>query len=190
MADWTASSNCGIRPYRSPHGSPQIRYYQASTVAASTGLIRAGDVVQFDTANSGAADWRIVRAQSTGGGGANLLSALADKLVGIAIEADTSDGSTTGLGTQTNRQIGVWIADKETEFLAYLRGSGAAASSLVNKQRSLIVDSTLRIWQIDSTNSTAALQTVVITEVPAAIVGDTGAQVVFKFMSSLAAPGI
>jgi hypothetical protein len=180
MADWTASSNSCVRPYRSPLGSPNIRYFEASTAAAAAKIV-TGDLVQFDTAVSSASH-RVARAQSTGGGGGNLLGINGNNLLGVAMTKDDSDGSTAGLGP--TRKIGVALFDGITEFLAYVRGSGPVTSTMVGQQRSVIFDSTLKIWQIDSTNSTAALMTAIITEVPEAYIGDTGAPVAFKISLS------
>lgn len=173
--DWTPSSNSVIRPYRAPLGSPHIRYFDASTAAVP---IVVGDIVQFDTAVASNAH-RIVRAQSTGGGGANLLGVNGDRVLGVAMNADPTSGSTLNFGTD-NRQIGVALFDGHTEFLAYTRWAGPVVSSLIGQNRSIIYDSTLKIWQIDSTNSTAALQTAIITDIPAGVSGDTGAPVIFK----------
>ena len=180
MADWTASSNSCVRPYRSPFGSPNIKYFEAST-AASTNKIVVGDLVQFDTSVSSASH-RVAKASSTGGNGVNLLGINGNALLGVAMTKDESDGSTTGLGP--TRKIGVALFDGLTEFLAYTRWAGPVTSTMIGQQRSLIHDSTLRIWQVDSTNSTAALQTVIITDVPEAYIGDTGAPVAFKIALS------
>lgn len=180
MADWTASSGSFARPYRSPHGAPQIRYFEAST-CASTARIVTGDFVQFDTAVTSASH-RVVRAQSTGGGGANLLGINGDQLLGVAMTRDESDGSTAGVGV--GRKVGVALFDGQTEFLAYTRWAGPVTSTMIGQTRSIIHDSTLRIWQVDSTNSTAALQTAVITDVPDEYIGDSGAPVIFKISVS------
>ena len=115
-------------------------------------------------------------------------------MVGVAVEASTSDGSTTGLaadGAKSNsgiRQIGVAIADGHTEFLGYLSSLGASAhvaeSSFIGLTKAVIHDRTLGRWFIDSTNSTAALVGVVITDVPPDNVGDTNGPMVFKFLST------
>lgn len=181
MADWTASRDSFMRPFRSPHGSPFIRYFEASTVASTATGIRTGDIVQFDTATASNSH-RIVVAQSTGGGGANLLGINGSALVGVAIEPDTSDGSTKGLGT--GRKIGVAVFDRQTEFLGYTRWAGPVTSTMIGQARSIIHDSTLRIWQVDSTNSTAALMTCVITDVQDQYIGDSGAPVVFRISPS------
>lgn len=180
MADWTASSNSCVRPYRSPFGSPHIKYFEAST-SASTNRIVVGDLVQFDTSVSSASH-RVAKASSTGGNGGNLLGINGDKLLGVAMTADESDGSTLGLGP--TRTIGVALFDGITEFLAYTRWAGPVTSTMIGTQRSIIHDSTLRIWQIDSTNSTAAVQTAIITDVPAQYIGDTGAPVAFRIAIS------
>lgn len=180
MADWTASSVSCIRPYRSPYGSPNIRYFEASTAAAAAKIVY-GDLVQFDTAVSSASH-RVVRAQSTGGNGGNLLGINGNNLLGVAVTKDESDGSTLGVGP--NRTIGVALFDATQTFLAYTRWSGPVTSTMIGQTRSIIYDSTLKIWQIDSTNSTAALQTAIITDVPAAYIGDTGAPVAFRIAIS------
>jgi hypothetical protein len=180
MADWTASSNSVVRPWRSPFGSPNIKYFEVST-AVSTSLIKTGDIVQFDTTVSSATH-RIKRALRNGGGGANLLNSSNSVVLGVAMQPDESDGSTAGLGIK--RKIGVALFDGLTEFLAYVRGDGPVTSTMVGQNRSMIFDSTLNIWQVDSTNSTAANQTVIITNVPDAYIGDTGAPVAFKIAVS------
>jgi hypothetical protein len=181
MAEWTASKGSFVRPYRSPHGAPQIRYFEASTIATTAGGIREGDLVQFDTAVASNSH-RIVVAQSTGGNGVNLLGINGNMLLGVAVTKDDSDGSTKGLGT--GRKVGVALFDGQTEFLAYTRWSGPVTSTMIGQTRSIIRDSTNRIWQIDSTNSTAALQTALIVDVPDEFIGDTGAPVIFKISVS------
>ena len=127
---------------------------------------------------------RVVLAPSSGGNGGNLIQVGITSLIGVAAESDTSDGSTTGLATMSNRRIGVWVADKNTEFIGYLKGAGPAASSMIGTNKAIIYDSTLAVHMIDSTNSTAALAAVVITDIPEGNQGDTGAPVAFKFLSS------
>jgi hypothetical protein len=189
MADWTASSNSVVRPYRSPFGSPNIRYFEVST-SVSTSQIKTGDIVQFDTTVSSATH-RVKRALRNGGGDANLLNSSVAVVLGVAMGKDESDGSTLGLGV--NRKIGVALFDGFTEFLGYVRGTGPVTSTMIGTNRAMIFDSTLNIWQVDSTNSTAANQTVVITDVPDAYIGDTGAPVAFRMsvssMVSLVAKG-
>lgn len=186
MADWVASSHCGFRPYRNPASAPFTQYYQAST-CASTATIRQGQVVTNNTVVS-TGGFRVVRAPSSGGNGANLLEVAITSLIGVAAESDTSDGSTTGLATFTNRRIGVWHATDETEFIGYLKGNGPANSSMIGTNKAVIFDSTLKIHMIDSTNSTAALVAVVITDIPDHAIGDTGGPVVFRFLSSNISP--
>jgi len=182
MADWTPSTASGIRPYRSPWGSPIIRSFQAST-CASTATIRAGAVVTLNTVVSTGGS-RIVLAPSSGGGGANLLQVGITSLIGVALESDTSDGSTTGLSNVENRTISVALADPAIEFIGFLAGDGPAASSLIGTNKALRFDSTNRIHLVDSTNSTAALAAVKITDIPSYALNDTRGPVVFKFLSS------
>lgn len=181
MADWTLSTASGIRPYRSPWGSPFIRSFQAST-CASTATIRAGEVVTLNTVvSTGGA--RIVLAPSSGGNGANLLQVGITSLIGVALESDTSDGSTTGLANVENRKLSVALADPAIEFIGF-QTNGVSASSLIGTSKALRFDSTNRIHVIDSTNSTAALVAVKITDIPSYAEGDTNGPVVFKFLSS------
>jgi hypothetical protein len=179
MAEYTANKGSFIRPYRAGANTPMIRYFECSTTASTTACIRTGDIVQFDTcAAATTCAHRIVVAQSTGGTGANLLGINGASLVGVAVECDESDGSTKGAGP--NRKVGVAIFDRQTEFIAYTRWAGPVTSTLIGQARSIIRDSTNRIWQVDSTNSTTALMTCVITDVPYESIGDTGSQVVFQ----------
>lgn len=188
MADWTIGADSNPRHYRSQNGAatPVIRYFQEST-AASTAVIKYGDIVSNDTVVT-TGGFRLKRAPFNGGNGANLLNTT--NVVGIAAEGSTSDGGTTGL-TQGNlnqagaRMIGVFIAESNVEYLGYLIGdNNASGSSLVGLLRAVRYDSTNHIYGIDSTNSTAALASVVITDVPLETVGDTNGPVVFKFLST------
>jgi hypothetical protein len=182
MADWTLSSGMGFRPYRSPFGSPVIRQFQAST-CVSTATIRAGEVVTLNTVvSTGGA--RIVLAPSSGGAGKTELQVGITSLIGVALESDTSDGSTTGLSNPNTRLINVALADPAVEFIGYLRGTGPADSSLIGSNKAVFFDSTLRIHLVDSTNSTAADAAVRITDIPSYALGDTNGPVVFKFLSS------
>lgn len=190
MADWTINSDSNPSHYRSRGGAatPVIRYFQEST-AASTAVIKLGDIVSNDTVVT-TGGFRIVRAPFNGGNGSNLLNTT--NVLGIAVEASTSNGSTAGLtGGSTNqagaRMIGVMIAEPGAEFKAYLIGSTDAVqtgSSLIGLLKAVRYDSTNHIYAIDSTNSTVALQAAVITDVPLETVGDTNGPVIFKFQSS------
>ena len=189
MADWTIGT--GSNPYhfrsRSGAGTPQIRYFQEST-AASTAVIKLGDIVSNDTVVS-TGGFRIVRAPFNGGGGANLLNTT--NVLGVAVEASTSDGSTTGLSNAQTRLIGVAVAAPDVEYLGYLVGTdNVSASSLIGLTRAVRYDSTNRVYAVDSTNSTAALHSVVITDIPDGTVGDTNGPVVFKFLSTGVSPAV
>jgi hypothetical protein len=182
MADWTHSTASGFRPYRSPWGSPVIRSFQAST-CVSTATIRAGEVVTLNTVvSTGGA--RIVLAPSSGGAGKTEMQVGITSLIGVALESDASDGSTTGLSNEESRRISVALADPAVEFIGYLRGSGPCASSLIGQNKAIFFDSTNRIHLVDSTNSTAADAAVKITDIPSYALGDTNGPVVFKFLSS------
>lgn len=195
MAQWANSSGFWLRPYRSPFGSPQIRYFQESTAAASTALIAVGDVVRRSTVTS-TGGFRVVRDWSTAGTGANLVHIGGAEVVGIAANASTGVAGATGLVDDSSngvagigtRLIGVFVADGLTEFLGWFyQGDTAAraASSLTGAVRPLQYDSTQNIYYIASTNSTAALANVRIIGFPNDVVGDSGGvPCVFKFLST------
>lgn len=194
MAQWTNSSGSYMRPYRSPWGSPQIRHFQEST-AAATAVIRVGNIVVNNTVVT-TGTMRIVRALADGGAAANLLdSTITDGYLGVALADSTSDGSTSGLGADgvvgaSPRQIPVAVFDGGTEFLGYFKtavtaGADVAASSLIGLRRAIIYDSTLGVYFVDSTNSTAANVTCVITDIPNNEVGSCGGSpVIFKLLST------
>jgi hypothetical protein len=177
MADYTLSSRDRIRPYRSRAGSPRTVTKDAST-SVSTSLIALGDVVQFDATST--ATHRVVRS-STG----TLGGILSTNYVGVAAQADASDGSTTGLG-EGKRPISIWAADPQTEFK--FPAEGTLAATLVNAARALKWDSTLGIHVVALGNSTAAVLPVVITEV--FNVGDTNGYVAGRFAAAAVAPSI
>jgi len=181
MADWTINSGSNPSHGRAAAGAgtPRIRYFQEST-AASTAVIKYGDIVSFDTVVS-SASFRIRRSPAGGGTGANLL--LSNALVGVATEASTSDGSTRGLADVNARRIGVALADAATEFVGYL-SAGAADSTLIGLQKAVRYDSTNQVYLVDSTNSTTALAFVTITGLVRGTEGDTNGPVYFKFLSS------
>lgn len=187
MADISLSSNSIIRPYRTPWGSPQIRHFEESTCASSK-VVKMGDVVTNNTVVS-TGGFRIVRAPSSGGDGGNLMEVGIGSLIGVALGTSTGDGSTAGLmenGKGLNRAkfIPVALADQHTEFVGYLKGGLPAASSMIGQAKALIYDSTLHVFMVDSTNSTAALAAVRVTDIAADLHGDTNGAVVFKFLSS------
>jgi hypothetical protein len=189
MADYTINTGSNPEHGRTRRGNagPTLAYFPEST-AASSAVIKVGDIVSQDTSVS-TGGFRIRRAYHGGGNGANLL-AIAQHIVGVAIEASTGDGtlsggSSEGVGLVQKPMIGVAAADPETEFLGYLIGSNnVSASSLIGAQRAVRYDSTNHIFGVDSTNSTAALATVTITGVPQGTEGSTNGPVYFKFLSS------
>lgn len=190
MADWTIGTGSYITHgrARSGGGTPSIQYFQEST-AASTAVIKIGDVVVRDTVVT-TGGLRVRRGASSGGNGANLLL-IGQTIVGIASEGSTSDGSTAGLvdpssaapGTPIKRKIGVFVAEPDCEYIAYL-SAGASASSNNGDNFAVRYDSTNHVYMVDSTNSTAALVTVKQTGIPEGTEGDTNGPVYFKFLSS------
>jgi len=194
MADYTI--NADSNPYhgraRKGASTPSIQYFQEST-AVSTAVIKLGDIVSQDTTVS-TGGFRIRRAYAAGGQETNLLG-IGQHIVGVAAEGSTSDGSATGLssggaGAALTRQIGVFIADPETEFVGYLVSTAAAnaqpvsRSSLVGATKAVRYDSTNHVFTVDYINSTVALHTVTITGIPDGTEGSTNGPVYFKFLSS------
>jgi hypothetical protein len=175
MADYTLSARDTIRPYRCRAGSPRIVTLDAST-AVSTARIAVGNVVQFDATDSAA--HRLVRS-STG----TLGGLLSVNIVGVAAQADESDGSTSGMG-EGKRPISVWAANPDTEFM--FPAKGVLASTLIGGARALSWDSTLAIHVCHIANSTAAVLPVRITKVINP--GDTNGYVVGRFTSTAVAP--
>lgn len=199
MADWNISSGSKLRPYRNYH-SPQIRHYEEST-AASSDVIALGDVVNFDTV-VGTASHRIVRAPSSGGTGTNLMQVDIQSLLGVALQASTSDGGIVGLSsavriTGEGRKIAVALATPDQEFIGYASTMAPASSAanliLVGREVPIVHDRTSKVYTLATANATAALVAAVITEVPEHVLGDSGAYpLIFKFLStnlSFAVPG-
>lgn len=185
MADFTVNSGSNPSHFRSGAVTPELRYFQESS-AVSTAVIKLGDIVSNDTVTT--TKFRIVRAPFNGGTGANLLNTT--NVLGIAMEASTSDGSTNGLDDAgQNRRIGVAVANADAEFQAYLIGSNnVTGSSLIGAVRAVRYDSTNHIYAIDSTNSTAALLNAQITGIPDGTDGSTNGPVIFRFLSSWTSP--
>lgn len=195
MADWTINADSNPRHGRTRFGAatPAIQYFQESS-AASTAVIKYGDIVSRDTTVS-TGGFRIKRAYHAGGNGSNLL-AIAQTIVGVAVEGSTSDGnsslvdaSSAAPGSALNRLIGVAVAEPGCEFVGYLT-AGASASSNNGDEFAVRYDSTNHVFLVDSTNSTAALATVIQTGIPDGTVGDTNGPVYFKFLSSNVYAGV
>lgn len=176
MADVPLSSRTIVRPYRSRSGSPQIRNFELST-AASTALIAYGQVVSFDLTSS--ATHRVVRC-STASGQTPILST---SFAGVSAGADTSDGSTLGLGP--TRTLPVFVADNNTEFLFPTKL--VIASTCVGLDYELSWDSTLSIHHL-SANSTAGECTLTVTDTIPGTLGDTGGYFVGRFKSTACSP--
>lgn len=186
MADYVITADSNPQHYGAGANTPLIRYYQEST-CVSTAVIKRGDIVSFDTVTS-SASFRIRRAPFDGGTTPNLLNTT--NVVGVAVEASTSDGSTTGLANPRVRLIGVAVAEPNAEFVGYLLGNGAADSTQLGKLLAVRYDSTNHIYGVDSTNSTAALASVAITGIPEPTIGDTNGAVIFKFLSTGVSPAV
>lgn len=176
MADVALSSRSTIRPYRARSGSYQTKAYEFST-SVSTSLIGYGQVVSFDLVSS--ATHRIVRC-STSAGQTPILST---SIAGISAEADTSDGSTAGLGP--NRKGIIFLADSATEFLVPTKL--VIASTCVGLNYELSWDSTLSIHHV-SANSTAGDCVFTVTDTVPGTLGDTGGAFVGRFLSTATSP--
>ncbi len=178
MADYTLSSRDSFQVYRSRKGTAQIRAFQESS-CASTATIAFGNVVQLDGGSTGDAH-RIIRC-SSGTGTAPLLLG---NIVGVAAQGSTGDGSTTGIATYTNKQLSVWVADRDTEFKAPTRDVIRAAA--IGLGCEVNWDSTLNI-NVVAIASTGGDARFVITDVIPATIGDTGGYVIGRFHSSAVA---
>lgn len=173
--DLTNSSRTTPRPYRSRKGDFTISHFEPST-CVSTALIKYGDVVQFDV-NVSSNNFRIVKSSTM----ANAPNVLSTAFIGLALDADASDGSTTNQGTK--QKVAVVLADSQTEFLFPTKATVAQhASTLVNTRRAIGYDSTLGMFYCDVANSTAGDATLIITEVLDP--GSSNGQVVAKFVST------
>ena len=179
MADYTFSTrtNRSIRPYRTALGSYDLGTYDAST-CASTALIQVGNIVQFDA--TATATHRVVRASTAAAG-----VTLSTNMVGIAMSADTSDGSTSGLG-EGLRPISIALFTARSEFLFPTKIAGVA-STLVNTQLALGWDSTNNTHYLNA-NSTAGDMRFWVTQV--INVGDTNGFVAARPHSTAVAPAI
>ena len=199
MAQVDGSSNTVIAPYRAPFGSPQIRWFQESTCASSK-TIQVGDIVCFDTVVTTHA--RILIAPSSQGAAGNLLQNGITSLLGVALGASTSDGSTTGLVASTasqplGRYLPVAVANGLTEFSIHISSVGASpeppASSMIGNTYPIECVRTAvgtkgghGVWFLSSTNlSTAADLSFVVTDVPSDQLGTTGGFVIGKFLSTM-----
>lgn len=178
MADFVHSSRSCVTVGRPGKGAPSIRSFEAST-AASTALIQYGQVVSFDI-DASSASHRVVRC-STASGAAPILST---SICGVAASADTSDGSTLGLGP--NRTVSVYIADPDTEF-KFPTKLVLASTMIGLGTYDLSWDSTLGIHHVGA-NSTAGDGRLYITGFDASKAGDTGGYVYGRFFSSAVSP--
>lgn len=173
MAQISLSSNTVIRPYRTRTGSPRIATFQGASTAASTAVIRVGQVVSFDLTST--SSHRLIRCSSAAAG------ILSTSIAGIA-----AAGFSPALGSGSSASIPIWAADGETEFIFPTKISGTTPA-LLGSIMGLDYDSTLAIHHL-AINSTAADQRVRITEV--IDVGDTNGYVAGVFISSACSPAV
>ncbi len=163
MASNLVSSNWRIFPYRSAKGSPRIMPFpQGSTV--STLVFRAGDVVQFDT-RAATNSMRVVLAMPSA-------QDHVIELVGVAAEEAAAGDS---VGTKRS----VWVADADTEFVAYTKSS--LVSSHIGSSYAILRDSTLNVWYVECGERGSTSNCVEITELVDDL-GDSNGRVAFKFI--------
>ncbi len=175
MADVTLSSGSICKPYRSPWGSFPVRHMKAISTNAR---IDMGRLVHLN--------W--TAATSTSGG--QIVQSTADNafmIVGIAASSLAAGSSGTA-----NSPIPVWEANPNVEFRAFTKAA-PLGSSVIGLRRTLHWDSTLNISYVDLSASTAADWRVIVTGCNGengvtglkGELGDTGAEVTFKFVSQL-----
>ena len=173
MAQVTLSSGSIARPYRSPWGAFPIR--QMTPISTGAEIHRGRPVTLDYTANS------------TNVGKIKASSADATWfLVGLA-----GQGSTVSSGVEP-QPIPVCEANPMVEFVANTIG-GVVVSSVIGLRKKLTWDSTLNIAVVDVSASSAADWRVIVTGCNGVNgqtglqgdLGDSGAQVLFRFLPSL-----
>jgi hypothetical protein len=169
MAEISLSSGNVCAPYRTPWGAFHTRTYGVST-GVSSAAIAVGRPVTLD----------LVLADPTTNAGFVKASTADNTFYLAGIAGSPVSGSTATAGGD----IQVYEANPLQEFKAFTKG-GAVTSSLVGTCRTLHWDSSLGIAYVDVTGSTAADFRVVVTQlVPGYSQSDTGAPVVFRFISN------
>lgn len=174
MAEITLSSGSICRPYRSPWGAFPIKHMVPISTNAR---IDVGRLVHLN--------WTVATSQT-----GQIVQSTADnafQIVGIA-----ASSLAAGSSAVANSPIPVWEANPMVEFVANTKG-GALGSSMIGLRKKLVWDSTLNIVTVDVTASTATDWRVVITGMGGengvtglqGQIGDTGAQVTFRFISKL-----
>jgi hypothetical protein len=175
MAQLNHSTRSTPEPNRTLRGSFRLEYFQTST-CISTATIAYGDVVQFDV-NVATANHRIVKASTM----ANVPNVISTAIVGIAAEADESSVSAGSPGVG---KIGVYVAERDSEFIFPSKTAGAAYdSSLVGLRKAIGYDSTNSMFYVDNGNSTAGDATLIITGL-GNDAGTTNGLLIGKFIST------
>jgi hypothetical protein len=147
--------------------------FGGASTAASTAVIRVGQVVSFTDESTSA--HRLIRC-STG-----VTAIVSTTICGVAAQEFTPTA-----GTGSSATLSVWAADGVTEFRFPTKIAGTTPQ-LLGTIMSLEYDSTLAIHHLRE-NSTVAQQRVRITEVLDA--GDTNGYVVGVFISSACSPAV
>ena len=178
MADNTLSSGSILRPLRSNYGAPPVRWFQAST-AVSTARITRGDIVQLDPLVA-TGSFRIRRDQIAS-------TVVSTGIIGVALASDTfSDAAGTGLSTTVgvklfgpgNNMLPVAMASKEVEFEVWT--ISVLASTWIGQPKAFRRNSTLNVWEMDSSNSTNLDMRAIVTEI-LDTPGDTGGRIAVRF---------
>lgn len=104
---------------------------------------------------------------------------------------DPAAGVVIGLAAEnatgvTGNQVGVWVADQNTEFIANVQDTGVLAQADVGALYGVVVDAAkgniLRVDKSDTTNTR-----VVVTRLVDAV-GDVNGRVEFRFLSAARGP--
>lgn len=97
-------------------------------------------------------------------------------VVGVAAEAASG---------VTNRKIGVYVADENSEFQGNVQDTGALAQANIGLQYSIVLDGTNDIFRVDLGDTTN--KRVVVTELIDQA-GDVNGRVVFKWLNAARIP--
>ena len=166
MATLTVSSQDFIKPVRlSTVG--EIRSYPEG--ASQT--YRLGAILVKSTV-SGYENY-VVQADTTGAA-----YPTTGTVVGIAASAASG---TTGTGQLT------YVANDNQEFIGRIQDGSAIAATMQGLACGIVYDTTNTIWRVDTTNTSAAGQVVVITELVDPV-GDVNGRVYFQFNRNKSTP--
>jgi hypothetical protein len=153
MATRTVGAGDCIRPYRTAKGSPRI--FHAPEGAAQT--FKKGYPLIFDT---------------TGGSENRVTVAGSDPAYIVGYAAEDASGV-------TGRDITIYAADPDTEFVGVVQNTGTLAHTNVGTKYGIVADAGNSIWRVDLTETTAAAVHAEITELIDPV-GTVNGRVAFK----------